>query len=74
MEVKTMFFDVKVLDSQGETKRIISGQELSRLHWKTFQSNEENKTLISTRKTKISRWGKKKLDMEFSEVGEMRQV
>lgn len=64
-----MFFDVKVLDSQGQTKKIISGQELSKLHWKTFRLKEENKTLISTRKTKISRWGKKKLDMEFGEVG-----
>lgn len=64
-----MFFDVKVLDSQGQTKKIISSQELSKLHWKTFRLKEENKTLISTRKTKISRWGKKKLDMEFGEVG-----
>ncbi len=67
-----MFFDVKVLDAQGQTKKIISGQELSKLHWKSFQTKEENKSMTSTRKTKISRWAKKKLDLDFMEVQKAR--
>ncbi len=63
-----MFFDVKVLDSQGQTKKLISGKELSEMHWKAFRLKEENKTLTSIRKTKISRWAKKKLDLEFRVV------
>ena len=60
-----MFFDVKVLDSLGQTKKIISGQELSKLHWKAFQLKEDNKTLSASRKTQIPKWAKKKLDLDF---------
>jgi len=63
-----MFYDVKILDASGQTKKIISGQELSRLHWQLFQVKEENKTLTAPRKAKVPGWMKKKLDLEFQDV------
>ena len=55
-----MFFDVKVLDARGQTKKIVSGQELSKLHWKRFQSKEENKTLTRAKQQEIKNYKKKK--------------
>jgi hypothetical protein len=63
-----MFYDVKILDARGQAKKIISGQELSNLHWQLFQTKEENKTSTATRKTKVAGWVKKKLDLEFRDV------
>ncbi|MBC8283969.1 MAG: hypothetical protein H8E32_09165 [Nitrospinae bacterium] len=63
-----MFYDVKVLDAGGQTKKIISGQELSRLHWQMFQGKEENKTVTAIKKTKVPGWVKKKLDLEFKDM------
>jgi hypothetical protein len=63
-----MFFDVKVLDARGQTKKIVSGQELSKLHWKRFQSKEENKTLTRAKQPKVPGWVKKRLDLEFRDI------
>ena len=65
MEVIAMFFDVKVMDPQGHIKKIVSSQELSKLHWRAFQLKEDNKTMIPVRNSKFPRWAKKKLDLEF---------
>ena len=54
-----MFYDVKVLDPQGRIKKIIPSQELSRLHWKAFNFNEEIKDLPTSKRPKVSRWVKK---------------
>ena len=63
-----MFYEVRVLDAGGQTKKTISGQELSQLHWQTFQVGEENKNQDAVKKRKVPGWVKKKLDLEFKEI------
>lgn len=65
-----MFYDVKILDSKGQTKKIISAQELSQRHWQSFKSAEENKTLNSSGRKQVPGWVKKKLDMDYSHFRE----
>ena len=60
-----MFYDVKILDSQGKIKTIISGQELGKRYWKAFSITEANKTLNSNGNQRIPNWVKKRLDMEY---------
>jgi len=49
-----MFHEVKVYDAQGDLKKIISREELLKIHWKKLEkikvSREEN----------LRRWKKKK--------------
>ena len=60
-----MFYDVKILDSQGNIKKIISGQELRKRYWKAFFIVEANKTLNSSGYQRVPTWVKKRLDMEY---------
>ena len=60
-----MFYDVKILNPQGETKNIISGQELAQAHWKKFYSVEENNSLNSNTNKQVPVWVKKRLDLEY---------
>ena len=41
-----MFYQVRVMDTKGKVKKVISTQELSNKHWKEFYDNapiEKNK-------------------------------
>ncbi len=60
-----MFYDVKILNPQGETKKIVSAQELSRTFWNVFQTAEANKTLNTSSHKQVPAWVKKRLDMEY---------
>ncbi len=60
-----MFYDVKTFNAQGEIKRIVSAEELSRSHWNAFQTAEANKTLNSSTHKQVPAWVKKKLDREY---------
>ena len=60
-----MFYDVKILDSQGNIKKIILGQELRKRYWKAFFIAEANKTLNSSGYQRVPTWVKKRLDMEY---------
>ncbi len=42
-----MLFETKVLDGFGNLKRVISGEELKRRHWKNFRISEENGSFFS---------------------------
>ena len=44
-----MFYDVKILDPQGNIKENISGQELAKRHWNEFFIAEANKTLYTSK-------------------------
>ena len=61
-----MFYDVKILNPQGEVKKIISGQELSTKYWKAFYTLEANKTLNSNGTKQVPNWVKKKLDVMYA--------
>ena len=61
-----MFYDVKILDPQGNIKENISGQELAKRHWKEFFIAEANKTLYTGGNQRVPNWMKKKLDMEYA--------
>lgn len=62
-----MFYDVKILDPQGEVKKIIPAQELSKKHWHAFQHEEANKTLNSGSRKQVPNWVKKKLDVDYAQ-------
>jgi len=61
-----MFYDVKILNPQGEVKKIVSSQELSRRYWNAFQTSEANKTLNTSSRKQVPTWVKKKLDSEYA--------
>ena len=61
-----MFYDVKVLNPQGQIKKIVSGQELAQAHWNKFYTVEENKGLNTNTFKQVPVWVKKKLDLEYS--------
>ena len=63
-----MFYDVKILSSQGDLIKIISGKENSLRHWKGFYDAEANKTLNSSGRKQVPIWVKKKLGMEYARV------
>ena len=43
-----MFYDVKIMNSQGKVKKIVPAHELSKSYWKKFQDEETNKSLNTT--------------------------
>ncbi len=61
-----MFYDVKILNSQGKIKKVISAQELSKSYWNTFHVEESNKTLNTSSRKQVPGWVKKRLDMEYT--------
>jgi hypothetical protein len=63
-----MFHDVKILNPQGEVKKIVSGEELSEKYWNNFYFAEANKTLNTSATKQVPNWVKKKLDMEFAHM------
>jgi hypothetical protein len=63
-----MFYDVKILNSQGELKKIVSAEELSNRYWNSFYHGEATKTLNSNSNKQVPNWVKKKLDMEYAHV------
>ena len=60
-----MFYEVKILNPQGEIKRIISGQELTQAYWKKFYAAEENKGLNTSPVKQVPGWVKRKLDQDY---------
>ena len=60
-----MFYDVKILNPQGEIKKVVTGQELAQIHWKKFNAIEENKGLNSNTFKQVPAWVKKKLDQDY---------
>ncbi|MBT5550908.1 MAG: hypothetical protein HOJ79_10560 [Nitrospina sp.] len=63
-----MFFDVKIMNPDGEIKKIVSAQELSARFWNEFDYAEANKTLNTSTIKQVPNWVKKKLDMEYAHV------
>jgi hypothetical protein len=61
-----MFYDVKILNPQGKTLKIVSGEELRARHWEEFYDAEARKNLNSNGRKQVPGWVKKKLDMEYS--------
>jgi len=41
-----MFYDVRVLDPQGNLKHVISGRQLARDHWRKFKEGEEQNNFV----------------------------
>ena len=60
-----MFYEVKILNPQGEIKKIISSQELTQAYWKMFYTTEENKGLNTNPIKQVPGWVKKKLDQDY---------
>jgi hypothetical protein len=61
-----MFYDVKIMDAQGKTTKIVSAQEISNSYWNAFQYEEANKTLNTSSRKQVPSWVKKRLDTEYS--------
>ncbi|MBC8287922.1 MAG: hypothetical protein H8E42_10665 [Nitrospinae bacterium] len=61
-----MLYDVKIMNSQGKIKKIVSAQELSKSFWNKFQDEESNKTLNTSGRKQVPGWVKKRLDMEYT--------
>lgn len=61
-----MFYDVKIMNSQGKIKRIVPAQELSKSYWNKFHVEESNKTLNTSGRKQVPSWVKKRLDMEYT--------
>jgi len=60
-----MLYDVKVLSPQGQIKKIVSSQELAKMHWKAFYTAEEGKSLNTSILKPVSGSVKKKLDLLY---------
>lgn len=41
-----MFYQVKILDAQGNVKRVISSNSLSRNHWKDDEAHQDHKMTV----------------------------
>lgn len=61
-----MFYDVKIMNPQGEVKGIVSSQEISKSYWNSFQYEEANKTLNTSTRKQVPSWVKKRLDNEYA--------
>ena len=47
-----MFYEVRVLDSNSNLKKIISTKELSRRHWMSFEKSQAQLVLPQLKKKK----------------------
>ncbi|MEE9259421.1 MAG: hypothetical protein V3U37_07730 [Nitrospinaceae bacterium] len=65
-----MFHEVKIFNSSGEIKKVIPSRELSKLHWDNFQRAEDSISLTTSGATRIPRWVKERLDIEYPELRE----
>jgi hypothetical protein len=61
-----MFYDVKIMDAQGKTTKIVSSKEISNSYWNAFQYEESNKTLNTSSRKQVPSWVKKRLDNEYA--------
>ena len=61
-----MFYDVKIMNSQGKVEKIVPAHELSKSYWKKFQAEETNKSLNATARKQVPGWVKRKFDVEYS--------
>ncbi len=59
-----MLYQVRVLSEKGELKSTIPSDELSKLHWKNFQTMEDNITLTSSGRMGVPKWVRERLDLE----------
>jgi hypothetical protein len=53
-----MLYEVQILSSKGDLKKVVSTQELSKTHWNTFKNlqlpNRESLSLLREYKKQIS--------------------
>ncbi|KMP11562.1 hypothetical protein UZ36_04120 [Candidatus Nitromaritima sp. SCGC AAA799-C22] len=64
----TMLREVRIFDPNGNLKKVISPETLTKRRWKKHNEDEEKITLMSTAKLKTPKWLKEKLDIEFPEL------
>ena len=60
-----MFYQVKVMDSEGKLKKVISSQELSKRYWNTFFDEMSGDNAAKTASVKQARKKKKELEFYF---------
>ncbi len=61
-----MFYDVKIMNSQGKIKKIVPAHALSKSYWNEFQVEESNKSLNTTARKQVPGWVKRRLDLEYN--------
>ena len=47
-----MFYEVRVLDSNNDLKKIITTKDLSRRHWMTFEQSQAQRVVPQLKKQK----------------------
>lgn len=65
-----MIYDVKISNSMGEVKQIISGQELAKNHWDVFRMEEANKGMNFNGKSALTKLPEQNVDIEMIPVPE----
>ena len=60
-----MFYQVKVLNSEGKIKKVISSKELSKRYWNTFFEDMSGDSAAKTASIKLARKKKKELEFHF---------
>lgn len=59
-----MLYQVRVLNPKGDLKNTVPSDELHKLHWKNFQTAEDNITLTSSGRLGVPKWVRQRLDLE----------
>jgi len=65
-----MFYNVRVFNPNGEIQRVVPRQELSRIFWEKFFSDEKERKFTATGENDIPRRLKKRLMQVFPELYE----
>jgi|APSaa5957512535_1039671.scaffolds.fasta_scaffold39415_2 hypothetical protein len=60
-----MLYPVRVLDSDGNIKKVLTSSEIKEIFWQQFEKEEELKGNFSSRQKKLSPGAKKMLDAQF---------
>lgn len=60
-----MFYEVRVLDTEGQVRKVIPSVELSRAYWETFEREEKEKCFTNKARERIRRELKKRMALEY---------
>lgn len=62
-----MFHEVRIFNPEGKIKKVVSGDQLSRMFWQQFRDAEDKVSLVTTGRAKVPTWVKQRLDQEYPE-------
>lgn len=63
-----MIYDVKISNSMGEIKQVISGQELAKNYWDEFRMEEANKGMNFNGKSAFTKLPEENVQVEIIPV------